>query len=467
MQHIDIMNNSLEIQNIFNNNCTYEKVNSLNTVKMRNMENGITIKDAILYRLLYSKINTTKEEIVSIINDITNKSFTRHAFDNKENNISINVYKNILNDLISFYSKKCTDDKSIELKPIAVDGSSNNDKNQNIMLNMGYFDIKNRIPIDLTCYGSGNRNQEILMFKKYIIKNKNKFENVVFICDRFYYSFQLIKFLDDNDFCYIIRAKGDAKNIDKHSILQKNCKYYNMLINLREKTRVIKCNKSFEKIIYSNEGKTKKTKKFLIEFENDCNLVTNLIDNKKYSDETILNLYRSRWEIEVFFKLIKNNFKFQHVSEKDLGNFDKSIVCDMILVYISKIISFFYLEKLKPSLIINRRTGEKMECKLRINETLLMKNIFNRLLIDLIYNKSTTESLIRFCKLSIKQIKNELNRSFPRKSKTAFTKWYIKAYSISTKYAKIIDALENNKVYELDKNLKIIAKKIINYVIIT
>jgi len=38
-----------------------------------------------------------------------------------------------------------------------------------------------------------------------------------------------------------------------------------------------------------------------------CNIATNLDLN--YDDEKIKDIYRTRWDVEVFFKLIKNVFK--------------------------------------------------------------------------------------------------------------------------------------------------------------
>jgi uncharacterized protein YukE len=59
-------------------------------------------------------------------------------------------------------------------------------------------------------------------------------------------------------------------------------------------------------------------------------------------------------------------------------------------------------------------------------------------------------------------MKNASDRSFPRFAKRAFTKWYIKGYSEMTKFAKIIDAVINGTINKLNKNLKMIAKKIIS-----
>jgi len=43
-------------------------------------------------------------------------------------------------------------------------------------------------------------------------------------------------------------------------------------------------------------------------------LITNL--NVNIYDEKVKSLYNNRWYIEVFFKIFKNNFKFEHMLEK-------------------------------------------------------------------------------------------------------------------------------------------------------
>ena len=54
--------------------------------------------------------------------------------------------------------------------------------------------------------------------------------------------------------------------------------------------------------------------------KSDCKIVTNLPNNKKYTDDILLDYYNKRWNIEVFFKLIKANFKFQNLNEKTENN---------------------------------------------------------------------------------------------------------------------------------------------------
>jgi hypothetical protein len=53
------------------------------------------------------------------------------------------------------------------------------------------------------------------------------------------------------------------------------------------------------------------------------------------------------------------------------------------------------------------------------------------------------------------QKKNEIDRNFCRTSISPFSKWYIKNYSRLNEFKKIINAIEDNKIDSLNKNLKL------------
>ena|ERR1700722_3501996 len=86
---------------------------------------------------------------------------------------------------------------------------------------------------------------------------------------------------------------------------------------------------------------------------------------------------------------------------------------------------------------------------------------YKYILYHLIYGHITNDILISFCKLNVLFYNNKKGRSFPRNSKTPFTKWYVKGYSNQSKYRKIVHAIINGKIDKLNKNLKTDAKKII------
>jgi IS4 transposase len=70
-------------------------------------------------------------------------------------------------------------------------------------------------------------------------------------------------------------------------------------------------------------------------------LVTNFTLDT-HTDEQIKNLYKNRWNVEIFFKLLKYNFKFERLDEHDKKQsndaYVKLYLVNLIIVYLAKII---------------------------------------------------------------------------------------------------------------------------------
>ena len=60
---------------------------------------------------------------------------------------------------------------------------------------MGLYDSTNCIPIDLEIKGSEKKNKEIESFINYVKENDIDVNNLIFIFDRAYFSYDLINFL--------------------------------------------------------------------------------------------------------------------------------------------------------------------------------------------------------------------------------------------------------------------------------
>lgn len=456
----------LDLNNIIGDNINYENVNKYGNIKLRNINNGLSLNDTIYYKFLYADINSTKDDIVASINfdnvDRYNKnSVTRRAFESKERNISTEYYMSLLKNITDYYKNNCVPTEKQELIYLAVDGCNSNNKQQDVMLNMGYYDIVNKTPFCLDNSGAENRNKEVSELIKHIKTNKKAFKNVVIVADRLYFNYKLLNFLVNNNIYFIIRSKGDAKNLDINNPLKKNIKDHDIIEFLRSKLRIVKCKTDYEKIFFGPKGKKDSTKKYTLKVTNDCTLITNLIDTVKYPDLNMLNLYRQRWEIETFFKYIKNNFKFQHTLEKNNEQFNRLIICEQIIAYIVRIIEYFYLKsKNIKKEKISKKHKKKVVCSVKINDSLLTTGVFNKLLCHIL-NSSLTQQIIKvFCETYIKIIKNDLDRHNPRFSQEPYTKWYLKGYSNGAELIKIIEAIINDKIEELNKNLKTKASKI-------
>ena len=83
------------------------------------------------------------------------------------------------------------------------------------MLNMGYFDITNDIPVFIDIHGAENRNKEVSTLMDTIKKYPNRFKNVILIGDRKYFTYMLMTFLIEHLIRFVIKyIKAIDKNIN-------------------------------------------------------------------------------------------------------------------------------------------------------------------------------------------------------------------------------------------------------------
>lgn len=424
---------------------------NLNKIKLRN--NKISIKDAIRYRFIYSQINKTKEASKSIINYDNNKKIYRTTYDRKEKNISSSIYINILNKIRNYYNNDIALNKCIIL---SVDGTfnntiNNNDKNSlDTSLSMGYYDTLNDVPYDLDFKGPNKKNTELEQLKLYI--EKNNLKNIIIVADRAYYKYEFFKYLDQKGIKYVIRIKDNSQLIN---IVKKNNKHKNIICELKNNNRIIKCQFDSTKNITNKKNITLKINK-----KTEYNLITNIDLSEDYDDSKIIDIYNSRWKIETFFKLFKNNFKFSYFTEKEQEQYKKNIIVGLIITYLNKIIKHYYLNLKSKE---KSKSGSKRDPKNNsksVNETNIITGIYEVLLEPLINGRLTVNMMEKFINSYVVLVENTLNRTFQRKCKCPFKKWYIKMYHDFYKYKKIKDCISNNETEKLDKNLKLKAKNI-------
>ncbi len=399
--------------------------------------------DAVKYRFKYTDINTTKEQIKSNINFNNKNNIWRTSYDRKENNISCKLYYNILDKIRNYYNSTIDNNRN-RMTIISVDGTFNNTNMEKFndkletSLNMGYYDTVNDIPIDLTFNKPNNKNKEISQLKKYI--EDNNISNVIIVADRAYFKYELFDFLHERNIFYVIRIKSNSH------LLSNNRKGTNKTIidKLKKTTRIINFSITNTKKLISKKGIN-----INIKSNDEYNLITNLTNIDDYPDSKIKEIYNSRWKVEIYFKFIKNNFKFSHLVEKKENQYNKLIVIQLIMTFICKIIKKHYLE-------INKNA-------LNINESNIIRGIFDNLLDTILESSLTVDILSNFIRSYCVTVNNKPNRKFPRSCKCPFKKWYIKMYHEISKYTRINKNINDNTKNKLDKNLKFKSK---NYKII-
>lgn len=408
-----------------------KNINNISTKKGK-----ISFLDALIYKFNYSQKDITKANIISKYNLSNDTLINRTTFYEKEKLIPLKTYENLFNKIITLYDtlfNKTT-------KFIAVDGTFNNTNilnkkgNLETTLNMGFFDVENNIVIDLTINGNNTKNYEILQLTNYIIKNKLK--NVTLILDRAYSSYEFINFLFNNDINFIIRFKN-------------NCKNFNSKINNIDNVRIIKYEHKIEKEVINKNRNSEKIsyKSAILEYTNEYTLITNL-KKDEYNDEKIKELYKKRWSVEIFFKLLKKNFKFETLIEYNKKQNDisykKLYICNLIIIYLSNIVEN----------IANLNKDSNFKENKKINKSNVIKGIFE--IIDVILkSKLTNKIIINLCNSYVKYNKIKTGINNERISKTPFTKWYVKGYHNKSYDNLILNALLKKDDTLLNKNLKL------------
>jgi len=105
---------------------------------------------------------------------------------------------------------------------------------------------------------------------------------------------------------------------------------YDLQMSIKDKIRIVKYAYQSSMILPSHKRKRIKPVNFLK--NNNCDLITCLISITNYSDELLLEYYKSRWDVEIFFKSIKYNTTFQNMNEKDTDmQYQKDYLCILII----------------------------------------------------------------------------------------------------------------------------------------
>jgi len=489
--------------------CKIEEYNKI----INKRKNNVSIFNVLEYAFLYSDINNTKEQCKAETNINNNVNHSRSSYERNLKRINIDFFINfydtikklyydeihkfkhitdILNDnyIIDKFNSQLSNNYSV----YGIDGICGNVIQNNILntnLDVYGFDLINELPVtimdnlNIKMFGNNknnesNKNHETTILNNFV-KNNNDIKNTIFIGDRIYSTYTIIDTLETKKLNYIIRLKDNLDIVNKSCIDAdkiKNKTKSNVFNN--DKIRII------EYYVHSTEILKNKTKEIKLKIKQKYYLITNLCKDE-YPDELIQHLYRFRWKIEVYFKCLKNNFKFDTFYLKDNDEILKLKYIEMTIYILNKLCSLYCLEyfkdkdkldniKEKKSFSVynkdlrfteNKKKRDEfikdkfVKCSVKINSSLSLKGFYKILLQKIINGKLDYNTLEKYSRNYIKIDKNETNRVFKRSSISPFSKWYIKKYHKIYELKKIINAIINDKIEDLNKNLKLKAKDLI------
>jgi hypothetical protein len=462
------------------------------------------------YLFFYSDKEATKD----IAADKTNCA-SRTAFSNKLKIINISFFEELFNELVKLKENLINNDNElIKLNNIindkievldkdslpynicSADGTCNDEiKNGSLFTNSNvhiynntkqepYCIINNNNKFNIfdnNKNNTSNKNKEVAELIKFIdSKSNEELSKIILILDRAYSTYELILKLNERNIKYIIRLKENFDILKEDYEHSTNTKNINKILN-NPNVKIVKNTVETDNEFILSVTETKK-----IKTKNNYYLITNLGDAKDFNNNLIIDLYRYRWEVEVYFKKIKELFKYQTFYLNDNEEIAKMKVISnviFILVKLLILISLKYnydnsLNKLNKTVNkrlptkIDKRTKEykeklkdylnskTYEAKVNINFNYFYKKLSDKVLIKLVDGKLNNEH-IKILNKAIKVNKDKENRKYKRKSLIPFTKWYVKMYHKIYQDKKIYEAIIAGTTEQLNKNLKLKAEQII------
>jgi hypothetical protein len=423
--HKNIERLSSLIRNILNNkNNTY--------VKRKKKTN---IFDAFAFRIINVLNNESEQSTVSYINSFKNTNITKKAYVDRDNQIDLEFYENIIREL-SFNTK----DTKIEENIISVDGTDlhlnptfaifgypENINGKCVMpLVTGVYNITEKCPVYLQIEKHFNERKSILEYIQRSYNIENMKDTNIYIFDRGYYSKDFIYKLNQLGIKYIIRSNStkliNAGLDDKH------------FVEYGTNDNIIKINNEDVRILRYKIG------------NNTYILTTNLVKRYMYSLNTLKELYQNRWRIEEYFKFIKTVTKFDNMQQKSEKTMQKMILAIILFTLIfNKICNIFG----------NLFTDSEKT----FNRTLVLRGLIKtQFILKMIYNKRITKDYIqKFCNNYVIPYRIQNNRHYPRKSNNPNKKWYLKSNLSKLHNSKTIErqAKENEKIISnVNKQIK-------------
>jgi len=195
--------------------------------------------------------------------------------------------------------------------------ANNNEKMINISWSMILYDLQNKQVVDarLNQYGQSERRYAIEQLRSVKIKGKQR-EDII-VADRGFPSLELFVELREMGYEYVIRYNGEQFLKETGQLISSREDDLIIEISLRDGNKRSE-NEEIKKLLSKGVSETIKVRIIRIKLSNGVKeyLITSLIDKEKFSREDFKEIYRQRWNQEVYYDFQKNVIEVENFSGK-------------------------------------------------------------------------------------------------------------------------------------------------------
>ncbi|HEX2921974.1 MAG TPA: IS4 family transposase [Bacteroidales bacterium] len=223
------------------------------------------------------------------------------------------------------------------------------------------FSMTNLFPSSAEIFTSQKEANEGIAIPQVIKNYIDKKENNVFVFDRGVKSRKVFNEIDE-DYWFVTRINVDSN----YEIINS--------FNHQENIKIGNLNIKSDDLVYLFDKRHNKSKPFrLIQTKDHKNKELWFLTNLENEDvETIISIYKKRWDIEVFFRFIKQELHFKHIFSTKINGlkillYMTMIVAMLILVYkkannmgykLAMFQLFYQLDDIYGEMLVERLGGD-------------------------------------------------------------------------------------------------------------
>lgn len=307
------------------------------------------------------KYNSIRDRLTSINSDYFESIFT-YCLERFEADLDTS------SNIVSFDSTLVT--ASSKLLKNGMKINKKGDKRY-IKFTMGF----RKIPVHVTFFSDQNHISEDIALGETILNYCNKDEDII-VFDRGLQSRKVLEQLSLSNYQFVTRVNTNIR----YDIIEE----YPLLVDKDKESKLSITHDYCVRLFAKNSLPTKSFLRLIITAKKDESPLYFLTNIKELSAQEIAHIYKQRWQIEVFFKFIKQQLNFSHLLSRNENGI--KVVLYMTMIAAILVTAFKNANKLKGYKIPKIKLANQLEAL--IIEDIVVLCGGNPLLIKEFYNSS-------------------------------------------------------------------------------